>query len=450
MAEVVILGAGLTGLSAAYHLEKYNFFDFKIFESEQLAGGLARSVYHDSFTFDYTGHFLHCNDDYFKSFLDLVLPEKERCSISRNSFVYTHNEFIPYPFQINLNGLPNEVVVECLCGFAKRKHQIQNPKTFRDWVIKYFGSGIAKHFFFPYNKKLLQYSLGKVTPSWAGRFVPKTDIEEIVENIKNQKSSKNVGYNYSFLYPKVGGIQTFVEKIVKKITTPILTNHKAVSVDLTHKKVFFENGHVEPFKYLITTMPLNNFLHMLREPANIDLKRQHRKLKCNSVINFNIGFRASDTYDKHWIYIPEKKYEFYRVGFWNNFSPTMVPLGCASMYGELAYLPYKEHSIDRVERSINQSLEIFGISKNNVVTEKILQIEHAYVIYDGWRERNILSLRKRLHDQGIFSVGRYGEWKYSTMQDAILDGRNVVVNTLHQLCIKYSESSNEALAVILR
>ena len=59
MAQVVIIGAGLTGLSTAYHLEQQEFFDYLMFEQESEIGGLCRSVRNDGFTFDYTGHFFH-------------------------------------------------------------------------------------------------------------------------------------------------------------------------------------------------------------------------------------------------------------------------------------------------------------------------------------------------------------------------------------------------------
>ena len=65
MAEVVILGAGLTGLSSAYHLEKNNFFNYKIFEKDSRPGGLLKSIKQNGFTFDYTGHLLHINDKFF-------------------------------------------------------------------------------------------------------------------------------------------------------------------------------------------------------------------------------------------------------------------------------------------------------------------------------------------------------------------------------------------------
>ncbi len=69
MAKFVIIGAGLTGLSAAYHLEKKGFTDYALFEKEPSIGGLCRSTVQDGFTFDFTGHLLHTSDTYFRSLL---------------------------------------------------------------------------------------------------------------------------------------------------------------------------------------------------------------------------------------------------------------------------------------------------------------------------------------------------------------------------------------------
>lgn len=65
MAEVVIIGAGLTGISTAYHFEHYGFDDYILFEKESMPGGLCRSIMQDGFTFDYTGHLLHINNPMF-------------------------------------------------------------------------------------------------------------------------------------------------------------------------------------------------------------------------------------------------------------------------------------------------------------------------------------------------------------------------------------------------
>ena len=102
MSKIVILGSGLTGLSASYHFQQNPNIEIKIFAKESNAGGLCRSVHHDGFTFDYTGHLLHVSNSYFESFLKNLIPEENLNKINRNSFIYTHNRFVPYAFQMHL------------------------------------------------------------------------------------------------------------------------------------------------------------------------------------------------------------------------------------------------------------------------------------------------------------------------------------------------------------
>src|ERR1700722_12940766 len=101
MAEIVILGAGLTGLSAAYHLERQGFYNYKIFEKESTVGGLCRSVQQDGFTFDYTGHLLHISDPYFKHLIQTIANLETFNVIHRRSFVYSQQTYPPYPYQVN-------------------------------------------------------------------------------------------------------------------------------------------------------------------------------------------------------------------------------------------------------------------------------------------------------------------------------------------------------------
>lgn len=178
MADVVILGAGLSGLSTAYHLEQQGFYDYRIFEKNDRPGGLLQSATQDGFTFDHTGHLLHINDTYFKQFLTtLTQLDQDFLYIERKSAIYSHDRLSHYPYQMNLYGLPLDVLSECVEGFVKRPTSMKKPKSFSDWVLKYFGSGFAKHFFLPYNSKIFSYDMKKYTPSWTGRFVPQTTLE---------------------------------------------------------------------------------------------------------------------------------------------------------------------------------------------------------------------------------------------------------------------------------
>ena len=136
MKKIVIIGAGLTGLSTAYHLEKEGFFDYEIYEKENKPGGLCKSIYQDGFTFDYTGHLLHINDSYFQNLINQITNIKQFEKVIRQSFIYSHNTYTQYPFQINLYGLPKNIIVDCITEFVERKKTIGKPKTFHQWVLK--------------------------------------------------------------------------------------------------------------------------------------------------------------------------------------------------------------------------------------------------------------------------------------------------------------------------
>lgn len=425
MASVVIIGAGLTGISTAYHLEQNGFFDYSIFEKESEIGGLCRSANQDGFTFDYTGHLLHASDAYFYSLLKKIVGLDALNVIDRRSYIYSHNTYTDYPFQINLHGLPADVIVECITGFINRTSN-PNPRSFAQWVHAHFGAGLAKHFFFPYQEKIFAYDLKQLTASWTSRFVPPTSLEQMLYGSLSKQKEKKIGYNARFLYPKKGGIASWINQFATQLNQSITIDHCVKKIDTRTKTVTFSSGHNEPYEILISTLPLKTMLSLLTEKSSGSLKNAARNLECNQVINFNIGVNYPNLSDKHWIYFPEKKYPFYRLGFWHNFSVEMAPPGMSSLYGEFAHMHKSKEWIDQtVKQSIEKVKKLFNIPSSSIVTQKIMHIPHAYVIYDQWREKNLPKLLHRLREDNIYSIGRYGAWKYASMQEAVLDGKEI-------------------------
>ncbi len=434
MARIVIIGAGLTGISAAYHLEKKQFFDYELLEKEETYGGLCRSVTQDGFTFDYTGHLLHASDDYFYTLIKDLVGLEQLNTIQRRSFIYSQNRHTHYPFQINLHGLPPETIVECITGYLNRP-PITAPITFRDWVLTTFGSGFAKYFFFPYQQKIFAHKVNHITAQWTQRFVPSTSLEQILYGaLSSPSDEQTIGYNARFLYPKHGGILSWVKQLANQLINPIRTTRNVTDVNMNSKTVTFSDGHREPYDVLISTMPLDHLLTVLHEKASTHFAPARSKLLCNQIVNFNIGINRPELSEKHWVYFPEKEYPFYRIGFWHNFSKQMTPPGCSSLYGEFAF---KNRSKRWINHTLKQSMamikKLYGISNTDLLTEKIISIPHAYVTYDQWREQHLPKLLARLEKHDIYSVGRYGAWKYASMQEAVLDGRAVADQAITRL-----------------
>lgn len=425
MAKTVIIGAGLTGLSAAYHLEQKGYYDYTLFEKDNTIGGLCGSVQQDGFTFDYTGHYLHASDPYFKLMIEQLIGMENLHVIEKKSFIYSHDIYTRYPFQINLFGLPASTIAECIEGFVLREHNNRKVRSFPDWVQANFGKGFGKHFFMPFQRKIFGYDLHKITASWTGRFVPSTSLQQIVEGSIHDNDA-SLGYNATFLYPKKGGIIFWVQKIADRLHNTIRTGFCVKSVNQKNKTVTFTNGHIEPYEQLISTMPLDTLLEYSQEKSSSHLKEAASKLLCNSVMNFNVGINRADLSEKHWIYYPETQFPFYRIGFPYNCAQSMAPTGCSSLYGEFSYVKKsKKYVYETLQESLKITKQLFNITEAEILTQKMMPIKHAYVIYDFWREKNLPHIHKRLAEQNIYSIGRYGEWKYSSMQEAVLDGKKI-------------------------
>jgi protoporphyrinogen oxidase len=156
---IPILGAGLAGLSTAYHLEG----DHLILEMDSQVGGLCKSVNISGYVFDYAPHILFTRDEYVNALFEDLL-EDNLYRHFRKAFIYLKDTFVKYPFETNLSVLPTEIIQDCINGIINRK--IKEPLNFEEWIYTTFGDGIAKYYMIPYNRKIWKYDLSRMNIDW--------------------------------------------------------------------------------------------------------------------------------------------------------------------------------------------------------------------------------------------------------------------------------------------
>ena len=177
---VAILGAGLTGLSAAIELGERGL-PYRIFEKLPTPGGHAITLEDSGFRFDRTGHLLHLKTDALRSqVLDWIGPDY--LQVERRSVIWSNGVYTRYPFQANTYGLPPAVAYECLQGFiaAHFNPNKPEPKNFEEFCLTHFGAGISRHFMIPYNSRLWGVHPREITSSWCQRFVPLPRLEDVL------------------------------------------------------------------------------------------------------------------------------------------------------------------------------------------------------------------------------------------------------------------------------
>ena len=422
--KIVILGAGLAGLSAAWHLQKKAIECF-IFEKEPSVGGLCRSKRIKGFIFDYDGHLLHFRNKYT---LQLVkkLFKGNLVSHDRSAWINSFGIFSRYPFQANLRALPAPIAKECLFEFLKasQSQRGKTPVNFLKWINTFFGKGISRHFMIPYNEKFWTVPLNEMTCAWTGSFIPQPRPSEVIEGFFTENKHR-FGYNATFWYPRQAGIEQLPRAFEQQLCN-VSKNCRISAIDLGKKELSIAGKEKVKFDILISTMPLPELAKIIRPlPANI--LEMFRKLRWNSIFNLNLGIEGDCQEGKHWVYFPHKDTVFFRVGFFHNFSNNIVPCGKSAIYTEVAYSKNSPINKNKIVPRIINELKSCGVlgKKNKVNVLDINDIKYGYPIYDKHYSRATEAIREFLLRNNIIACGRYGSWQYMSMEDTILDGKRV-------------------------
>jgi protoporphyrinogen oxidase len=422
--DTVFAGGGLSCLSAASGLRG----DFLLCEREERVGGLCRTDRSEGFAFDRTGHLLHLQNPAVRSRVERLLARNLR-QLRRDAWIFSHGVFTRYPFQENFFGLPPEVAAECLLGLfaAQRKAHRSRGRgdgrvDFARWAVRQFGPGVARHFLLPYNRKLWCVSPSSLTTEWLGRFVPRPDLRAAVLGTVSDRRSP-AGYNASFFYPRRGGIEALVRALARAIPPRRIRAGLGVeAIDLRHRRLRLSDGSEIGFGRLVSCLPLSE---LARRTAGLPpaLAREAARLRCASVYNLNLGIRGQPPHRRHWVYLPEDRFALYRFGYSSHFAADAAPPGCSNVYTELAYRG-RPPDPAALRRRVLSDLRAIGVirSERDVLAEKAFDIPFAYCIHDRHRKRAVRRLLRYFESREVYSIGRYGRWEYSSMEDAILQG----------------------------
>lgn len=429
----MVIGAGLAGLSAAYHLKQAGI-DYELYERDHRIGGLCKSDMVKGFTFDRTLHVLFMKNQYVKTLIEKIVGEKFFLH-KRRAFVHFNGANIPYPFQVYFTMLPFPSVVEdCIAGLQhlpKRSYGGAKTRNLRDWIYNTFGDGIARHFMIPYNQKLWTIPLDKVICDWTTKYVPRPNVKELLSYVDKKKNLMKMkgeyGYNVELQYPVRGGIEVVPKGFASNLGKEhVHLDHEMRTIMLRDKKILFSNGDAVKWDVLISTIPLPQLVFCIKDVPSTIIEAA-RNLRYISIYNLNLGIDEKETRGAHWIYFAENTFVFHRVGFPSNLSPHMAPFGTSSLSIEVSYSKYRPLPREKLDSMLVRDLTRARLinSKRVILVKKVFNLPYAYVIYDedyNSNRRRILSFLER---ERIFSVGRYGSWEYSTMEDAILAGKNV-------------------------
>jgi UDP-galactopyranose mutase len=473
----VVVGAGPTGLSAAYHLGK----EALLLERHATVGGWCRSIIDNGFTFDHADHIMFSNDPYVLKLYDKLLGSNLHWQ-NREAWVYSKQVYTRYPFQGALYGLPPAVIKECILGAVEARYGAaeqaavlprvaSNCSTgdvkdadaqgrelrdccadgtvelvsdassqpgavgnFEQFIYRVWGKGIAKHFAIPYNRKLWTVPLSEMETSWLGGRVPLPDLEEIIEGAL-APVSKPMGPNARFGYPVKGGFQALMNGFLPHIRGKIELNANVVQLLPQEHLIALADGRRFRYDDLISTMPLPELIKLIGDAAPAEVRLAARGLQHISIRCVNIGVQREAITDKHWIYYPEDPI-FHRIFVQGNASKECNAPGGFGFTCEISYSPSKPLPCEGdalIARCIDDCIKVGMLRSDDVIlAANEVDMPYAYVLYDHARAANVELVRQWLAQYDVHLAGRYSEWEYYNSDHAFLAGKKAAEKVQQQ------------------
>ncbi len=440
--QTVILGAGLCGLSAAYHLEGRGEADYLLVERAGEVGGLARTVTYDGFSFDHAIHILYSTDAYVADLVCNRLLRGNTCKQVRRSYCYTAGVYTEYPYQLNNYGLPPQVIEKNLAGLAAARAAAEHgapPADFEEWIERTYGRGIADHFMIPYNRRQWAWDLREMSYEWIDGRVAVPTLEE-VQRGATAPSAERYGANREFWYPLAGGIQALARAFASHIPPERLwLNAEVVAVDAARREIVLADGGRVGYGRLIASTPMPALVAMLDDAVSLPIRQSAAQLKYNTVHTVNIGLVghvSAPLGSMHWVYLPEDHTIFHRLSLPSNFAEWMVPPGCSSIQVEISESVHRPCDRAALVEQALAGLTTIGVLTapearpvargGRVRVAEVVSLSPAYIIYDLRHREHTQRIRAELARWQISPRGRFGSWEYLNMDHAILDGKAAV------------------------
>jgi protoporphyrinogen oxidase len=407
--DVLVIGGGISGATAARFLRP----QWVLLEREPVLGGLSTQYRSGAFWFDYGGHYFHFQG---ANPMQRHLSEKTPFRrYARRSRVHILERLVPFPIQSHLESLPASLRRRIEREMAHS--QPPEDPSMAAALRAEFGPTLYQLFFLPFLTKYYARDPRELITGMTKGSIPPPARRS--GSARQKKAAQ--GYNPEFFYP-VGELRRFWEAYSQPLLPQVRLDEPVEAIDLADRRLKTSKRSYR-FRFLINTMPLPHLLSMLSGFAFPSSLPRRLRYTSTQVTNLVLARRYRRF---HWVYLPQRDVPYYRMGYYPGSGTCRI---------------YLEQSIARngAPQDIAQS-GVTGLLRGLGVIHDAAEILHvsrrtipiAYVQFDRFWARTVPGILRGLAEQGIFSIGRYGGWNYSSMAEDALTARNTALTINRQ------------------
>lgn len=420
----VVIGSGMAALGAHEVLHAAGVEHMLVDKNAYPGGHTATFPDPSGFIFDDGPHISFTEDARLQELLAANVGgsfETIKCYVDN----YWHGHWVKHPAQVNLHGLPTDLVVDCITDFvaAAARGVPDRVANYEEWLRASFGDTFASTFPMVYGKKYHTVDAVDMDTDWLGPRLYQPDLEEVLRGALSP-ATPDVHYVDNFRYPSEGGFISYLEPWLAR--ADLRLGHEVVAIDPVSRTLRFADGTTQGWGHLLSSMPLPMLVPRI-EGAPPDVVAASQRLACTTAVIVNVGVGRDDISPAQWRYFYDEDVFFTRLSFPHLLSPGTVPPGCASVQAEVYYSD-KYRPLDRTAEScvapVIDDLVRTGVlaESDEILFAEARPIKYANVIFDLERRPALETVHGYLRDIDIHWCGRYGDWSYAWTDQAFFSG----------------------------
>lgn len=450
---ILILGAGLAGLSTSYHIGHDKCM---LLERQERPFGHIRSEHRGGFTWDQGPHVSFTKHEYVKQlFARSVGGRFETIEVQVGNYYQGH--WIAHPAQTSLHQVPEPLRSACLESFLSTRGQAFGASVvnYQEWLESAFGPVFGNTFPSVYTKKYWTLPATALTTNWIGGRILYPEVEDVKAGAVGALG-RPMHYISRVRYPEKGGYESFAKAL--HAGSNVRYGAEVVSIDLHRRTVWLADGSHVVYDQLVNTLPLPVFVNAcVGVPVSVvDAARQ---LTCTQLLLVNVAAPHPTLRPEHWIYVYDEDKLTTRINCTEKLSPHNAPEGWSGVQAEVYFsrhlpLPMAPEQVGaQVERElikmglVDPSRYPVGVSSHR----HLKYVPWANVVFDHatapalqtiWQWMENFGLARDVDDlhpltdwtnpsytlaggASIFMAGRFGQWKYFWTDDCVLRGKRI-------------------------
>ncbi len=437
--RIVVLGGGLTGLSAGYVLSDAGL-TVAVFEHDSVVGGISKTIERGGFRFDLGPHRFFTKDARIEAFVKDLMGD-ELMVVPRRTEIFIRGKYFNYPLEpVNAvfgMGVFTTLRILTNYGWERVKRIVWKPVpvSLEDWVVANFGRTLFNIYFKEYSEKVWGVDCSRISAEWVARRIRGLSLSKAVMNAFFKLKGRDIpSLVNQFLYPRLG-IGRISEKLSRKIeqtgsvslnTSVERVNRSGFTIDSIAVKDR-EGTRIIRGNEFISSIPVTKLISLLDPPAPPDVRTAASSLKFRDIVVVTVMVDRPRVTNQTWIYIPEKNIPIGRIHEPTNWSSDMAPEGQTLLVTEFFSFEgdaiWNTSDAGLISIAVDSLARLGFILPREVIESVVTRVPKAYPLFEVGYQKQVEVIEDYFSRfANLHLAGRVGMFKYYNMDHAIRSG----------------------------